>query len=264
MFGAIAGSYDLLNHLLSLNLDRRWRKQAARLADLKPGEDVLDVCCGTGDLGLAFLESQPRLGGVVGADFCLEMLHVAKSKKLSCSRIVPAHSTSSDNTLADNAGGRSQRGARAANNSEEKTGRCNTVMVKWLCADAQRLCVLDERFDCVCCAFGLRNVADPALAVKEAYRVLRPGGRLVVLEFATPTSRLLKWAYQIYFRLVLPVLGSLIARDRCMAYHYLPASVGRFDAAGTLTSMMNAAGFQTVCCSRLTYGVVVALLARKP
>lgn len=232
MFDSIAGSYDLLNHVLSLNLDRRWRRRAVQLCAVRPGETVLDVCCGTGDLAWAFVQAEPALKEVVGVDFAPAMLARAAAKG-------------------------PQEGA------SDSDGR-NGFSIRWLCDDAESLCLADESFDCGACAFGIRNLQSPAAALRELFRVLRPGGRAVVLEFALPINRWLRWGYMCYFGLVLPALGRVVSRDHTGAYHYLPASVRTFDSAEQIGGLLRDAGFVQVRIEKLTGGVVLAWLARKP
>jgi len=233
MFSAIAGTYDLLNHLLSLNLDRRWRRKAAKLAPMQPGQKVLDLCCGTGDLAITFAELYPELTIIVGVDFAEAMLGIANNK---------------------------MRTGRA----KEYFGRCNFPYIKWLCSDAECLPFADEQFDCVSCAFGIRNLQNLLCGLQESYRVLKSGGHLVILEFAMPNHRLFEWLYAGYFRLVLPLIGSIIAKDAQGAYHYLPESVRSFSSAAELTETIRKTGFEAVHVERISGGIVAAYVARKP
>lgn len=233
MFSAIAGTYDLLNHLLSLNLDRRWRRKAAKLAQMQPGQKVLDLCCGTGDLAFTFAEIYPALQVVIGVDFAEAMLIIANNK---------LH----------------------ARLGKEDIGRCNLPYIKWLCSDAECLPFADRQFDCVSCAFGIRNLQNLSPGLQESFRVLKPSGRLVILEFAMPKNRLSAWLYAGYFRLVLPLIGSIIAKDAKGAYHYLPESVRSFRTAEEVTETIRRAGFEAVHVETLSGGIVAAYVARKP
>ena len=233
MFSAIADTYDLLNHLLSLNLDRRWRRQAAKLAQMQPGQKALDLCCGTGDLAFTFARLYPALQVVVGVDFSEAMLVIAKHK----SKILL---------------------------SRNDVDRCNIPNIRWLCSDAACLPVADRRFDCVSCAFGIRNLQNLSPGLQESFRVLKPGGRLVILEFAMPKNRLSAWLYAGYFRLVLPLIGSIISKDAKGAYHYLPESVRSFRSAEEVTEIIRKAGFEAVHVETLSGGIVAAYVARKP
>jgi len=228
MFDSISGSYDLLNHVLSLNLDRLWRRKAVEMAQVGPGESVLDICCGTGDLALAFVRNHHDLGEVIGLDFVESMLEIAIQKS-----------------------------------KQQANDRCNCVVPKWLCGDAQKLDFNDNRFDCVSCAFGIRNLQDVSAGLFECFRVLKPGGRLVILEFAQPNHPVLSWLYACYFRLVLPLAGSIISNDRNGAYRYLPESVRSFRTAEKLENMVQDAGFSAIHAERLSCGAVWALVARK-
>lgn len=202
MFAAIARSYDLNNRLHSLWQDQAWRRFAVRKADVKPGDRVLDVACGTGDLTLAFARS--GAAGVVGLDFTGEMLDIARHK--SQARGLP----------------------------DER--------VQYLQGDAQDLPFDDASFDVVSIAFGIRNVLDPAKAVREFRRVLRPGGRLIVLEFAEPGLPPVRWFNNLYCRRIMPVTATLISGDRSGAYKYLPRSVETFMPPDDLKNLMVAVG----------------------
>ena len=233
MFSGIAGNYDLLNHLLSFNMDRRWRRRAVELARMQPGQSVLDLCCGTGDFAFAFARAHPDLAEVVGIDFSPPMLEIAQKKTKKFTR-------------------------------RSDYDRSKGVVFKWLCQDAEQLQLDPNSFDCVCCAFGVRNLQDLPTGLNNVFRVLKPRGRLVILEFALPAHRLLAWLYAGYFRLVLPVIGSIIANDRKGAYHYLPASVSTFNTAEQINNLMIKTGFTSVHVEKLTAGTVLAFVGHKP
>lgn len=173
MFGAIARRYDLLNHLLSANLDRSWRRAAARALPPSPLERVLDLCGGTGDLTLA-LGREREIGQIVCCDFSHPMLLVA---------------------------------------AEKLARRPGAGCVRLLEADGLRLPFPDGVFDATTVAFGIRNFRDMGAGISEIHRVLRPGGCLVVLEFSTPTSPLMSRAYALYLKHLLPRLGDRVARS---------------------------------------------------
>lgn len=214
MFSAIAPSYDLNNRLHSLGRDQAWRRAAVRSAQLRGGETVIDVACGTGDLAQAF--ARAGAAKVIGLDFTFNMLALAQRK----SRLRPG-------TLSYHA------------------------------ADAMCLPLADACADVASIAFGIRNVADPRRAVAEFFRVLRPGGRVVILEFSLPTHRLPRALYQFYFRHILPRTAALIARDRSGAYRYLPRSVNTFLGRNEMMDMLRGAGFTGVTAEPLTLGIAV-------
>ena len=229
MFAAIAPSYDLNNRLHSLWMDQHWRRKAVKLATLQPTDRVVDVACGTGDLTLQFLGSLHRIsqaplprGRVVGVDFTYEMLPFARGK-------------------GNDPAGRTRPSAAPV----------------WINGDAQSLPLPDACADVVSIAFGIRNVADPAAAIREFYRVLRPGGRLIILEFSLPTNSLLRGLYNFYFRKVLPRTATLISGDKTGAYKYLPESVNTFVGREQMTGMMRAAGFDQLQQYPMTFGVCV-------
>ena len=217
MFSAIAPTYDLNNRLHSLWMDQRWRRKAVRLSQLKPADHVLDVACGTGDLTLAFARALPS----------------------ASSQVVGLDFTFAMLPIA-------REKCRAAHR-----------LIPFVNADAMSLPLADASFDVVSIAFGIRNVADPLLALKEFYRVLRPAGRVIILEFSLPTNRLLRSLYNFYFRQILPRTATLISRDKTGAYKYLPESVNTFIDRPQMASLMRQAGFTRIEQFPLTFGVCV-------
>src|SRR5262249_12164351 len=216
MFGDIAPRYDLLNHLLSLNIDRSWRRRTTRLVPPRGDAPILDLCTGTGDLALA----QDRAAGgrvpIVGADFCHPMLVWAVDK-----------------TARSGAAGR----------------------VHYVEADAQRLPFPDDRFQITCVAFGLRNVTDADRGLAEMVRVTQPGGRVAVLEFSKPRHWLFGRAYRFYFRHLLPRVGQWCSRSPDAAYNYLPASVMAFPDYEALTARMEQHGLTDTRYHPFTFGI---------
>lgn len=212
-FEQIAPRYDLLNHLLSFNVDRRWRRHALRaLAWTRvPDGRYLDLCAGTLDVGAQLAAEREFTGFIVGADFALAML----------------------------------RGG---------TGKAPVAVLAPVAADAQQLPLPDASMDGAIVAFGIRNVASLDAALREVNRVLRPGVRFVILEFTTPRRTLVRWAYQLYFHHVLPLIGGMISGHRT-AYRYLPRSVASFPAEPALAARMTAAGFAGVTWESLTFGI---------
>jgi demethylmenaquinone methyltransferase/2-methoxy-6-polyprenyl-1,4-benzoquinol methylase len=219
MFGEIAPQYDLLNRVLSLGIDRRWRKLAVRRLALRPEQRVLDLCCGTGDLALALAAAGPH---VVGADFTGPMLPIARRKGKDA--------------------GRELRLAQA---------------------DAQALPFPDGSFDAVTIAFGIRNVEDPQRGLRECFRVLRPGGRLAVLEFFPIRNRAWRWVFETYFHHVLPRIARLTRAGRTGAYEYLPSSVQDFAQPEEFCRWMRDAGFTEVAHEGLTGGVARLVLGTR-
>lgn len=223
MFGAIARRYDLNNRLHSFGLDRCWRARAVREAGVTSESDVLDVACGTGDLSLAFIRAGARQ--VIGADFTPQMLDLARDKAR-------------------------RRGALGER-------------LRFEHGDAMNLEYSDASFDIVSIAFGLRNVSDPPRALTEFRRVLRPGGRLVVLEFSRPRNRLVRAGNDFYTRRVMPLTATLIARDRSGAYRYLPRSVETFPEGNDLLDLIRRAGFTSTRAVPLTMGVCTISIGQR-
>jgi demethylmenaquinone methyltransferase/2-methoxy-6-polyprenyl-1,4-benzoquinol methylase len=216
MFGAIAQSYDINNRVHSLWLDQSWRRSAVKAAKVKAGEHVLDVACGTGDLTMAFARSPAAK--VVGVDYTPQMLAVAETKRPGMG------------------------GEQNAKVSYEE-------------GDAQALRFADGSFDVVSIAFGIRNVVEPRKALAEFYRVLKPGGRLVILEFERPSIPPLSWFYDLYCGWIMPRTATLISADKTGAYKYLPASVGSFMGSKGLVEGMKAVGFAECGARSLTFGI---------
>lgn len=203
MFDRIAGRYDLLNSLMTAGLHHSWRTRAADRADVGPGDSVLDVCCGTGDLAFELATRVSPGGRVVGCDFSEQMLDLAREK------------------AAD-------RGA--------------SVRFEW--ADALQLPYDDGRFDAVTVGFGVRNFADRDQGLREMARVLKPGGRLVILEFTEPRRPPFSTFYSLWFDRIVPVLGRLT--DNPEAYSYLAESVHSFPDPPALAAKMDAAGLERI------------------
>lgn len=225
MFAQIAPRYDLLNHLLSLNIDKSWRLKTIRMLDLKPGSPVLDVCSGTGDLAISIAKKLGPQTRVVGTDFCAEMLDIARTKQ--------AKLLSKDFDLSFHE------------------------------ADTQALPFSANEFQCVTVAFGLRNVTDTMLGLQEMVRVAKPGGKVAVLEFSRPTMPGLKQLYNFYFKNVLPRIGQAMASNNRDAYEYLPQSVQQFPCGEELAQLMRQAGLDHVSFHPMTFGVVTLYVGTK-
>ncbi len=216
MFDAIAGRYDFLNHFLSAGFDRRWRRKAIRSLALSGRERVLDLCTGTGDLAIEARTARPGAARVLGVDFSGAMLAVGSDK--------------------------------VARGGFERA----IALVR---GDATKVPAGDASVNAVTIGFGIRNVERPEAACAEMHRVLTPGGRLAVLEFAIPTLPIVRQLYLWYFRHVLPRIGRAISRHNA-AYAYLPESVGAFASPDEFVKMLRHAGFQNVDATPLTLGIV--------
>jgi demethylmenaquinone methyltransferase/2-methoxy-6-polyprenyl-1,4-benzoquinol methylase len=224
MFNGIAPRYDLLNHLLSLNVDRYWRHRTTRLVPPEGDAPILDVCTGTGDLALAYDRAAAGRVAVVGADFCHEMLVLARDKA-------------------------ARRGA--------------ADRVRFVEADAQRLPFPDDHFQIACVAFGLRNVTDTDRGIAELVRVTRPGGRVAILEFSRPRGWFFGRAYRFYFRRLLPLVGRLVSRDGDDAYRYLPESVMEFPDGEALAERLRGHGLSGVRWCPFTLGIATLYVGTK-
>jgi demethylmenaquinone methyltransferase/2-methoxy-6-polyprenyl-1,4-benzoquinol methylase len=223
MFGRVAARYDLLNHLLSFNLDKRWRARTVeRVSDvlMRPGARAVDLCCGTGDVLLS-LAGKGGPAAVYGSDFCHPMLIEAQRKI--------AH-----------------RGARSP----------------LFEADALALPLASDSLDLITIAFGFRNLANYRRGLQELVRALKPGGVLAILEFSQPTNRPFAALYGFFSAHILPRIGGMISGSRD-AYSYLPESIQKFPGAEDLATQMRAAGFSQVEFERLTFGAVALHIGRK-
>jgi demethylmenaquinone methyltransferase / 2-methoxy-6-polyprenyl-1,4-benzoquinol methylase len=222
IFSEIAPRYDLLNHLLSLNVDRRWRRRAIAALDWRelPDAMYLDLCAGTLDIAAELSGRDGFRGFVVGADFAEPMLRAG-------------------------------------------AGKVDRAVVAPVTADALQLPLADGSAGGILVAFGVRNFADLDAGLAEAFRVVRQGGRLVILEFSTPRSFVMRALYHLYFHHVLPVIGGLVSGHRT-AYRYLPASVSNFPAEEELARRMEDAGFSRVQWTSLTFGIAAIHVGTKP
>jgi demethylmenaquinone methyltransferase / 2-methoxy-6-polyprenyl-1,4-benzoquinol methylase len=226
MFTRIAPSYDLLNHVLSLNIDRLWWRRTARSFRhilIRPGARVLDLCCGTGDMTLALLrQSGPATPRIFGSDFSHAMLQRATAKSPRGSHRPPP---------------------------------------EWIEADALNLPFPRAHFDLVTSAFGFRNLADYDAGLREIFRVLRPGGECGILDFHEPKGAL-GALYRIYFRQVLPRLGTMLSGVRG-PYQYLPLSVERFPSPEEMVERMEKAGFVEASWMPYSFGIAGLYRARR-
>jgi demethylmenaquinone methyltransferase/2-methoxy-6-polyprenyl-1,4-benzoquinol methylase len=222
MFSAIASRYDFLNRVLSAGRDRVWRRRAIAATRLPPDGRLVDVCTGTADMALEAARQFPRVQ-IVGVDFSAPMIALGQAKVV-------------------------------------RAGLSDRVQLQ--VAPAEALPLPDSEFDAATVAFGLRNVPDRLHALREMHRVLRPGGRVVILEFTTPPGRLFRGLYLWYFHRVLPRIGRLVS-GHATAYSYLPASVEDFPRPEGLSAWMREAGFSDVSYELLTAGIVAIHVGAK-
>ena len=230
LFDRIASSYDRLNHLLSLSIDRRWRRKAVSLLSNsltsnspQGGLNVLDVAIGTADLTLELLR-QRKASHVTGLDLSREMMRIGQNKaaKFGCSD-----------------------------------------KIRFDYGSALEMPYVDASFDAVTCAYGVRNFSDMDKGLQEMFRVLREGGELMILEFSYPQNRLVRWAYDLYFTHILPHVGNILSRDKG-AYTYLNRSVRSFPYGEAFCEHLRQAGFVVLACRPLTFGITTVYHARKP
>jgi len=246
MFSAIAPSYDLNNRLHSLWMDQHWRTVAVKMANVKPTDTIVDVACGTGDLTIKFARALERAGApldegqVTGIDFTAEMLPIARRKAAARKCRLPDMPTST-----------------RAEPSMDIDPCPYSAFVRFIQGDAMALQLPDKSADVLSIAFGIRNVADWGKAIDEFARVLKPGGRLIILEFSLPTNPVMRGLYNFYFRKIMPRTATLISGDKTGAYKYLPESVNTFISREAMQSRMKQAGFTEIVAKPLTFGICV-------
>ena len=216
VFDSVAGRYDLMNDLMSAGIHRLWKRFTIELSAVRPGQTVLDIAGGTGDLSARFSKLVGTDGKVILADINASMLQVGRDKLLDAGAFGNLH------------------------------------MVQ---CDAQYLPFPDNSVDCITIAFGLRNVTDKALALRSMERILKPGGRLLILEFSKPTNPLLEKIYDTYSFRILPMMGRLVANDE-ESYRYLAESIRKHPDQETLMAMMEDAGFVDCQYHNMTGGIV--------
>lgn len=223
LFDNIAPDYDKLNHILSLNIDKGWRKRAVReITDVSAAQNILDVACGTGDFTIEIARYAAAGSRIVGIDISEGMLEIGR----------------------------------------EKVKRASLTNVEMFEGDCEALQYEDSSFDRISVGFGVRNFEHLEIGLGEMYRVLVKGGKLVILELSVPSNAFLRWCYKLYFLRILPAIGGFVSGNRG-AYEYLPASVLNFPAPDRFIAMMKAAGFAVVEHTPLTFGICRMYVGKK-
>ena len=223
MFDNIAPTYDKLNHIMSLNIDRMWRRRVMRIVRRSKAHKIMDVATGTGDLAIAMAKRVDRTQ-ILGVDLSEEMLAVARRKV-------------------------------------EKQGLEERIMLEK--GDAENLTmVTTESIDAATVAFGVRNFENIERGLSEIYRTLKPGGKLVVLEFSMPKNRLVRWVYSQYAHRLLPRIGGMISKDK-QAYTYLPGSVEEFPSPERFAEILRGVGFKSVKTRSQSFGIAYIYDATK-
>tara|TARA_Y100000588_G_C14068026_1_gene844496 strand:+ start:179 stop:910 length:732 start_codon:yes stop_codon:yes gene_type:complete len=216
MFNAVAPRYDLLNRLLSIGIDRHWRKVAVREFEQVENKKYLDMATGTADVALEFAKIHSKASQIIGIDFSVSMLKLGRQKIIT-------------------------------------NGFCKRI--KLLPGAAENIPLKNDTFDGTITAFGVRNFIDAQKGLKEMCRILKPNGKIVVLEFSFPKNELLNKIYRFYFEKVLPFLGRIISGHK-KAYSYLPLSVINFPQDKAFNELLECSGFKSVSFKSLTLGIV--------
>lgn len=216
VFDSVASQYDVMNDLMSLGIHRIWKRVAVQLSNVREGDQVLDLAGGTGDLTTLFSKRTGKSGKIVLADINSEMLRTGRDRLI-------------DRGLIEN--------------------------VTYAQVNAECLPFEDNTFDCVCIAFGLRNVTDKDAALRSMYRVLKPGGRVIVLEFSHPTDKVTEKVYDFYSFKLLPKIGKFIAKDE-ESYRYLAESIRMHPKQDKLKEMMQEAGLERCEYFNMSQGIV--------
>lgn len=225
MFSSIARRYDLANDLLSLGIHRSWRNRVIKMAEPLSGKQILDLCTGTGELAVGLAHAVGACGSVVGIDFVPDMLAIA-------------HHKISDHRQTLGRQGTANQGIRPA----------------LLCADALHIPLRSNSIDLVTIAFGIRNVDSVSGCLVEIHRVLKPGGRLLVLEFGAPTIPIWSSIYSVYSKKLMPIIGGLVTGNRD-AYEYLPKTSAAFPAREEFLRLMSEEGFTSCRYTPLSGGI---------
>lgn len=216
MFDSIAGKYDFLNHFLTLNIDKTWRKKAVKQLQTKKQAIYLDIASGTGDLAIAIAKKK-KPQQIIGIDISEGMLQVGREKI-------------------------------------KRLGLDNIISLQQ--ENCESLSFSDNTFDAATIGFGIRNFQNPDRGLEEIYRVLKPKGELVILEFSRPQNTFIRWIYDIYFRYILPLIGKLFSKNSS-AYTYLPESVIQFPYGQKFATKMTDVGFKDVTYHSLTFGIAM-------
>jgi demethylmenaquinone methyltransferase/2-methoxy-6-polyprenyl-1,4-benzoquinol methylase len=235
LFATIAGCYDAMNDLQSFGLHRVWKRLLVQLAKVRPGEQALDVCCGTGDLAFALAR---RGASVVGLDFNEPMLAVAEARRQ-----------------------RSEEGRRTTNKSGGLIG--GMFNPQFLNGDAQQIPFPGETFEIVTIGYGLRNLASWETGLREMQRVAKPGGRLLVLDFGKPDNPLWRWMYFGYMKFLVPVLGAIVCGNPA-AYAYILESLTHYPAQRGVAAKMHELGLTSIRTINLLGGIMSINYGEKP
>ena len=247
MFDSIAGNYDALNHILSLDVDKIWRRKALKqIVDAPAPAQVLDLACGTGDFSIAIAKALTR--------------SFRQAQRPTCAVTEPAEVTdastnasTSSATVGHVTGVDLSEGMLAVMREKvSKAGLYEMISIEE--GDGENLRFPDNTFDRVTIAFGIRNFEDRPKGLKEMLRVLKPGGRLVILELSRPENKVIRWFYDLYFLHILPKIGGKVSGDKA-AYAYLPTSVAAFPGKKEFMATMREAGFRTVTHKAFTLGI---------
>ena len=274
LFDGISGTYDKLNHLLSLNIDKLWRRKAVSL--LKHAGNLLDVAIGTADLSLEILR-QGKAGSITGIDLSRNMMEIGLNKCFgkdidaqwldpqtlkqagtSICDAMPACTATSGSSCEQ----RTFHNQKVSNKNNRRTETVNLPTIRFMEASALDIPFADNSFDALTCAYGIRNFSNLDRGLSEMYRVLHGDGQLLILEFSYPSNRVVRALYDFFFSKIMPLIGRMVSHDP-KAYTYFRNSVKNFIWGEAMAERLKAAGFRDVCYKPLTFGITTIYLARK-
>lgn len=256
-FNAIAPSYDKLNHIMSFGIDRLWRRKAVHvIADSTEPLRVLDVATGTGDFAIAIAKKLPKGSEIIGIDLSEQMLEIGRQKVLKKAGVHLMQHTGNE---IESAGEENSRAVSFSDNSDQSDTCVNIALQQ---GDVENLAFADDSFDRVSVAFGVRNFEHLEQGLSEMCRVLRPGGKLVILELSYPDNPFILWCYKLYALHFLPFVGGLISGQK-EAYSYLPKSILAFPKEEVIVPMLHSVGFQNVGVQKFTFGTCIMYVAVK-
>lgn len=274
LFDGISGTYDKLNHLLSLNIDKLWRRKA--VSCLQAVSKLLDVAIGTADLSLEIFR-QGKAGSITGIDLSRNMMEIGLTKCLGkgidAQWLEPQALKQADTSICDampactatsgsSCEQRTFHNQKVSNKNNRRTETVNLPTIRFMEASALEMPFADNSFDALTCAYGIRNFSNLERGLSEMHRVLHGDGQLLILEFSYPSNRVVRTLYDFFFSKIMPLIGRMVSHDP-KAYTYFRNSVKNFIWGDAMVERLKATGFRDVSYKPLTFGITTIYLARK-